>query len=422
MITISRKSTSIGMLYGALIGALFLFGAVSLLLGNSAQAADDYPYSDDCVHSGCVDPWRFYKRQCTSFVAWRLNAANGLVFNNDYDRDGSLDFRDASNWKAAAQHFGIRVDNTPAVGAVAWQKGGNHVAWVSEVHDTTVTIEEYNYGYNYSYNRRTKPKTMFEYIHFKDLSSSNAFTAGIYTQAGGSYEFHLNNQNAGNAADRIFRYGNTSGHHTVVMGDWNGNGTTTAGVVSTTSDGKLKWWLRNKHSGGNADVTFTYGSAGDIPVVGDWDGNGTVTIGVVKKSGSSWRWYLRNSNSAGATHHKFNYGSTNSTPITGDWNGNGTWSQGVVYPRSDDRLRWLLRNSLNGGGYQIEVIYGRRGMTPITGDWDGNGTFTPGAVQKTSTNLKWHLRNSNTSGVADHAFTYGSRSHRPIVGDWDGVN
>lgn len=55
------------------------------------------------------------------------------------------------------------------------------------------------------------------------------------------------------------------------------------------------WFLRNSNTTGVADMVFTYGNSGDLPIVGDWDTNDTETPGVVRGNVR----YLRNSNSAG---------------------------------------------------------------------------------------------------------------------------
>lgn len=394
--------------------AIATFAIIALPL--PVLAIDDYPHKNGCTN--CADQWRFIRRQCTSFVAWRLNHTNGLTFSNDFDDNGSLDFGNASNWKAAAENFGYEVNDEPSIGAVAWEKHGNHVAWVESYSEDHVTIEEYNHATNpYGYNRRTVDKNTFQYIHLKDMSS--AFTAGIYSSSSSAYTFHLNDQNDESSADSLFAYGNPANHKTVITGDWDGDGKTTPGVIGTEGN-NLKWYLHNSNSGGPASTVFTYGIKGDVPIVGDWNGDGTVTAGVVRKHGANWQWLLRNSNSNGGTTHVFLYGTTDTTPIAGDWNGNGTWSPGVVRAKSDGGLQWLLRNSLNSGAHQISFDYGTSTMTPIAGDWDGNGTFTPGAVLKTSQHLRWYLRNENSAGSANISFVYGSSTHTPIIGNWDG--
>ena len=75
------------------------------------------------------------------------------------------------------------------------------------------------------------------------------------------------------------------------------------------------WNLRNSASTGNADITFPYGDAGDIPVAGDWDGDGTFTAGVVRAG----TWYLRNNKSAGTADVTFRYGNPGDRPVVGDW-------------------------------------------------------------------------------------------------------
>jgi hypothetical protein len=49
-----------------------------------ARAGDDYPYKNSCNTKHDVDPWRFYKCECTSFVAWRINDVKKIKFTNWY--------------------------------------------------------------------------------------------------------------------------------------------------------------------------------------------------------------------------------------------------------------------------------------------------------------------------------------------------
>lgn len=123
------------------------------------------------------DEWNFAYRQCTSFVAWRLNSANGVPFSNQYL--GLPRWDDAGKWANSARSVGIRVDTTPVVGAVAWSGPGyggasefGHVAWVAKVLDNGyVVIEEYNNSWGGSYGTRTVHKSAFQgYIHIKDIT------------------------------------------------------------------------------------------------------------------------------------------------------------------------------------------------------------------------------------------------------------
>ncbi|MDE5717084.1 MAG: RICIN domain-containing protein [Lachnospiraceae bacterium] len=130
----------------------------------------DYWY---CYNNAIADKWYFVVKQCTSFVAFRLNEVNGVSFGNRY---GGVRWGDARNWKTAAISCGIKVDMTPAKGSVYWVDRGTygHVAWVSAVNGDKVTIEDYNLGHPNNpgvYNRRTvDANTASGYIHIKDLS------------------------------------------------------------------------------------------------------------------------------------------------------------------------------------------------------------------------------------------------------------
>ena len=142
--------------------------------------------------------------------------------------------------------------------------------------------------------------------------------------------------------------GRVAGVDKQVTGDWDGNGTTTPGIVRGST-----WYLRNSNTPGPADVVFVYGAPTDRVVTGDWDGNGTTTPGVIR--GNVWK--LRNSNSAGAQQLEFVYGATTDHAVTGDWDGNRTTTPGVIRGTT-----WKLRNSNSAGSPQVEFVYG----APIT--------------------------------------------------------
>ncbi|QIK63028.1 CHAP domain-containing protein [Leucobacter viscericola] len=135
-----------------------------------------WPYSGA---ASVWDRWNFAYRQCTSFVAWRLNTANGVPFSNQYL--GVARWGNAGQWADSARSVGIRVDNVPEVGAVAWS-GPNyrdasefgHVAWVAKVLGKgKIVIEEYNYGWGGAYHSRVVDSNEFQgYIHIKDIKDS----------------------------------------------------------------------------------------------------------------------------------------------------------------------------------------------------------------------------------------------------------
>lgn len=123
---------------------------------------NDYPYKNNC---GGVDKWRYYKCQCTSFVAWRINERLGIKFTNRYK---GASWGDAKTWDEAARRSRVRIDNKPVPGCIAQTNAGpGHVAWVTKVSGNSVTIEEYNWNVKKGYGKRTVPKSKFNYIHIK---------------------------------------------------------------------------------------------------------------------------------------------------------------------------------------------------------------------------------------------------------------
>ena len=149
---------------------------------------DDYPEKlKGSAKDSCVDPWRFYNRECTSFVAWCLNSRNGISFDNGYG--GEL-WGNADHWDNAARSLGLTVDDEPAVGAVAfWEgPGAGHVAWVTSVEDGHVWVEEYNRNSDGAYHLRCLDKDLPDgYIHIRDLETSPSAEAVMFAIASPRY-------------------------------------------------------------------------------------------------------------------------------------------------------------------------------------------------------------------------------------------
>ncbi|MCS4487992.1 CHAP domain-containing protein [Streptococcus sciuri] len=155
-----------------LLATLFISITLSAAPGQATVIGDDYP--SQWRHGVGADSWGMYLRQCTSFVAFRLNSTNGFSLPQGYGN--------AISWGSIARSQGYRVDMSPTVGSIAWFSSGvngagsyGHVAWVAEVDGDTVTTEEYNYDYGQGseqYYRRSFHKNQVSgYIHFKDLST-----------------------------------------------------------------------------------------------------------------------------------------------------------------------------------------------------------------------------------------------------------
>ena len=153
------------------------------------NTGDDYPAKyKNAEKDAIADEWRFYNRECTSFVAWCLNSRNGVAFNNSYGGKGT--WGNANNWVTMAQKNGIAVDYNPAVGSVGCSTSGpyGHVVWVKSVDGNNVVIEEYNNsgatgGVKGVFSTRTVSKTAYQWIHIKDISHTHDYTQCTVSKA-----------------------------------------------------------------------------------------------------------------------------------------------------------------------------------------------------------------------------------------------
>jgi surface antigen len=128
----------------------------------SITLRNDYPYASDSPNE--VDPWGFYKRECTSFVASRLNKV--MTFSNRM-RGGH--FGNAENWDENARALGFKVNHHPRVGSVMVRNSGTygHVAMVAKVGKGRVFVEQYNAGGTHDYSQQwLDVASSMDFIHF----------------------------------------------------------------------------------------------------------------------------------------------------------------------------------------------------------------------------------------------------------------
>lgn len=169
---------------GLVVALAMVLATVGLVAppATSTPGVDDYPSKlRSANRDALVDPWLFYNRECTSFVAWRLNHDNwGLPYGSTkqfWNYYQGEHWGNANHWATAARAAGIRVDTKPAVGAVAYWLSGSfgHVAWVRSFTKSSVTIEEYNYLVYGGYSTRTMTVGASNYptgfIHVNDLGN-----------------------------------------------------------------------------------------------------------------------------------------------------------------------------------------------------------------------------------------------------------
>ena len=203
-----------------------------------------------------------------------------------------------------------------------------------------------------------------------------------------------------------------------VVGDWDGNGTTTIGVFRpATGAGTNTFFLSDSAVSPSVDRTVTLGAAGDLPIVGDWDNNGSTTVGVFRPSTNTF--FLNNSFASGHVDITATLGAPGDKPLAGDWNGDGFTTIGLYRPSTST---FYLSDSFTSGQVNYSIPFGAANLDlPVVGDWDGNGTVTVGLYRPSDSTF--YLRNSNSTGPADLSIPYGDgpNGDKPLAGDWDGI-
>jgi hypothetical protein len=137
-----------------------------------------------------------------------------------------------------------------------------------------------------------------------------------------------------------------------------------------------------------------FGRPGDIPVIGDWNGNGVHTIGVVRGN----RWLLRNSNRAGNPDYDFTFGQAGDIPVVGDWNG-----ERPQLDRDGSRQSLAAAQLLVQRQPHYDFTFGSGDGQPVTGDWNGDGSTGVGWFESGT----WNIRSQLSSGSPDSTFSFG---------------
>lgn len=177
---------------------------------------NNYPYrtGPTCANGQCTaDRWAFVQRECTSYVAWRINVDRGAdtetgpFFFHNYlfspiEQDINRRFSNAHLWddrvrieKAGDPNIGFSVDNIPAPGAVAvWEINTakympvGHVAYVESVFsDGRIKVSEYNSKGDGMYGERILSGSDLpdHYIHMNArITTAGSLEGRIYNTQG----------------------------------------------------------------------------------------------------------------------------------------------------------------------------------------------------------------------------------------------
>jgi surface antigen len=157
-----------------------------------------YPNAPDCneqTGAHCrADQWGFVQGQCHSWVAYRLNELNaaelaGTTFNDHWRMDPGDEWGSVWHWNTAATEAGVTMDDTPALGSVAWWGAdGGHVAYVEAVYaDGSVRISEMNADYHNGFDfarLRRSGRWPDAFLHIADRPAVPAAPRQVAATAG----------------------------------------------------------------------------------------------------------------------------------------------------------------------------------------------------------------------------------------------
>ena len=193
-----------------------------------------------------------------------------------------------------------------------------------------------------------------------------------------------------------YRFGAIGQGWLPLTGDWDGDGSDTVGFYDPSTG---KFFLKNRHEGGVADLVYRFGAIGQgwLPLTGDWDGDGSDTVGFYDPS--TGKFFLKNRHEDGVADLVYRFGAIGQgwLPLTGDWDGDGTDTAGLYESRTS---QFFLRNIHAGGAADLNYHFnlGRFDWIPLGGDWDGDGIDTVGYYDP----LKGWFLLTNSQGDGDN--------------------
>ncbi|WP_222270597.1 SGNH/GDSL hydrolase family protein [Modestobacter marinus] len=119
---------------------------------------------------------------------------------------------------------------------------------------------------------------------------------------------------------------------------------------------------------------FVYGDPGDTVLVGDWNGDGTDTLAVRRGN----HYFVKNDISTGFADADFFYGEPRDDVLVGNWDGDSSRAD-AQYPVTTDTLmvrrgnRYFVKNDTSTGVAEYDFYFGDPGDTVLVGDWATRG-------------------------------------------------
>jgi surface antigen len=165
---------------------------------NKASGPYDWGPTENGSAASQISPYGYGYRNCTDYVAWKLASLG--VQPAQYKGLGN-----GNSWGTRAAAHGVVNNTTPAVGSVAVSTSGSdgHVAFVTNVTGSQITVSQYNQAEDGTYSTQTGTAASLgfsSFDHFEKYETSGPDQSGlIYQTPGSTTMYFLTNNGSGPA-------------------------------------------------------------------------------------------------------------------------------------------------------------------------------------------------------------------------------
>jgi len=343
-----------------------------------------FKYTKNGVEYGESDPWGYYLRNCTSYVAWKLSS---LGVSSSY----LTGLGNGGQWyDKAANKSGLTRGTSPMVGAAAVKPTSKtdqfgHVAYVESVNSNgTITVSEYNRDLHGNGGTRTGTATAMgftEFVYFGPLMANPPVGNPPPGNAAPVASFTV----PVNDTDLTINVDGSSSHDTdgsIVSYAWNfGDGSTstaTQGMHQYGVSGTYTISLTVADNGGAQSSTSQAVQVRVGELLGDVNGDGKADAVISSPDGN---WYVAVSNGSGFTRDPSTwlwlsqFGGSAMRSLLADVNGDGKADAVVYYPSGD----WYV--ALSDGTKFVRdpntwhwlTQFGNQASQPMFADVTGDG-------------------------------------------------
>ncbi len=400
--------------------------------------------SDWCVSGNPISSRGYYYKNCTDYVAWKLQ---------------SLGVPDAKTrglhwggaWADNASQNGLTWSTTPKAGTAAVKPGNpGHVAFVESVNaDGTITVSEYNYdwgGTGRYWTGNPASRGFTKYVDFGVNMTPPSPSPSDGDGDGVADSSDILPAVPGTVANRGAPVGSSR-----ISGDFNGDGNQDVAVFYDYTAGSLKIWLFAGNGDGSfaAPVVIWDSGPGNWwgsqikPIVGDFNGDGLDDIATLYGyAGGTTKLWLFTGTASGINAPVLTWDSGPNNwwwerikQMPGDFNGDGLDDIAVFYDYTGGRSAiWLFYGMATGfAAPQMKWdsgpnSWGWQAIDPVVGDFDNDGKSDIAAFYDYGggTTKLW-LFTGTVTGINAPALKWDSGSgnwrwdsSKPLAGDFNG--